>query len=208
MVRRAHERLIHPVRLRAAVRRLSRRPPPRFVLVVCHGNICRSPYAAALLRRRLLPLLGNGGRVESAGFIAPGRPCPDAALAVAASRGLDLSQHRSQLLAPTEVHAADLILVMDTTQRWGIRALFGRQGRDVLLLGDLDPEPIENRTIQDPVEQPKEVFELSYSRIERCVDELVRAVSVNAQLVPSRGAPPQSQRKQDGDQSGRQEQTA
>jgi protein-tyrosine phosphatase len=188
------------LRLRAAVRRLSRRPPPQFVLVVCHGNICRSPYAAALLRRRLLPLMGNRGRVESAGFIAPGRPCPDAAVEVAATRGLDLSGHRSQLLAPPEVHAADLILVMDTTQRWGIRALFGRNGHDVLLLGDLDPEPIETRAIRDPVEQPKEVFELSYSRIERCVGELVRAVSSRA--------PPQGPRGQHGEQSGRQEQTA
>jgi protein-tyrosine-phosphatase len=204
MVQRAYERLAHPLRLRAAVRRLSRRPPPQFVLVVCHGNICRSPYAAAFLRSRLPPLV----RVASAGFMGPGRPCPDVAVEVAAARGLDLSGHRSQLLAPPEVYAADLIVVMDTTQRWGIRALFGRLGNDVLLLGDLDPEPIETREIRDPVEQPKEVFDLSYSRIERCVEELVRAVSISAQHLPSRGAPARSQRDQDGERSGRQEQRA
>ena len=42
-VRRVPERVAHPWRQRSAVRRLSRRPPPQSVLVVCHGNICRSP---------------------------------------------------------------------------------------------------------------------------------------------------------------------
>jgi protein-tyrosine-phosphatase len=99
---------------------------------------------------------------------------------VAAARGLDLSEHRSQLLAPPEVSAADLIVVMDTTQRWGVRALFGRTSEDILLLGDLDPEPIETREIRDPFDQPKGVFELSYSRIERCVREFIRVVSQGA----------------------------
>src|SRR4029077_1688957 len=118
------------------VRRLSRRPPPQFVLAVCRGNMCRSPYAAALLHHQLLSLVGNRVRVASAGFTEHGRPCPDVAVAVAAARGLDLSGHRSQLLAPPEVHAADLILVMDTTQRWAIRTLYGRTSCDVLVLGD------------------------------------------------------------------------
>jgi hypothetical protein len=78
----------------------------------------------------------------------------------------------------------------------------------VLVLGDLDPEPIETRVIRDPVEQPKEVFELSYSRIERCVEELARAVAVSAERVSSRGVPPQSQGDQDGDRNGRREQPA
>lgn len=207
MVRRAQERLAHPLRRRAAVRRLSRCPPPQVVLVVCHGNICRSPYAAALLRRRLPPIVGDRVRVASAGFIGLGRPCPNVAVEVAAARGLDLSGHRSQLLAAPEVYAADLIIVMNTTQRWAIRALFGRRNH-VLVLGDLDPDPIETREIRDPVDQPKEVFELSYSRIERCVRELVRAVAIRAQRAPSRGAPLQSHRNQDGEQSGRQERTA
>jgi protein-tyrosine-phosphatase len=185
-VRRAPERLAHPWRQRAAVRRLSRRPPPRSVLVVCHGNICRSPYAAALLDGGLRSLVGNGVQVTSAGFVLPGRPCPALAVEVAATRGLDLSEHRSQLLAPPEVFAADLIVVMDTTQRWGMRALFGRTSEDILLLGDLDPEPIETREIRDPFDQPKEVFELSYSRIERCVAEFLRAVSQGAKSVHER----------------------
>jgi protein-tyrosine-phosphatase len=127
---------------------------------------------------------------------------------VAATRGLDLSAHRSQLLVPPEVSTADLIVVMDTTQRWGVRALFGRTSEDVLLLGDLDPAPIETREIRDPFDQPREVFEESYSRIERCVAELIRAVSVSMDGDTSRGVPSHSPPDQDGEQSARQEQTA
>jgi len=184
IVRHGPEQLAHPWRLRAAVRRISRRPPPQFVLVVCHGNIYRSPYAAALLRHRLPPLVGNHVRVVSAGFVEPGRSCPGEVLHVAATRGVDLSGHRSRLLVPSDVYAADLVLVMDATQRWGIRALFGRSNNDIIMLGDLDPQRIETREVQDPFSQPKEVLERSYSRIERCIDEVIRAVSATVQRVP------------------------
>jgi protein-tyrosine-phosphatase len=127
---------------------------------------------------------------------------------VAATRGLDLSGHRSRLLVPPDVSTADLILVMDTTQRWGVRALFGRTSEDVFLLGDLDPGPIETREIRDPFDQPREAFEESYSRIERCIAEFIRAVSVSGRGVTSRGVPPHSPHDQDGEQSARQEQTA
>jgi protein-tyrosine-phosphatase len=195
-VRRASDRVAHPLRHRAAVRRLTRRPRPQVVLVVCHGNICRSPYAAALLRRRLPPLLGSDVRVTSAGFVGPGRPSPDVAVEVAAVRGVDLSGHRSQLLAPPEVSAADLIVVMDTTQQWGIRALFGRQQHDLVMLGDLDPEPITTREILDPFELPKEAFELSYARIDRCIAEFVRAVSLSVQPAPAGPLPSRRDQEQ------------
>jgi protein-tyrosine phosphatase len=162
-------------------------------LVVCHGNICRSPYAAALLGQELTRSAQGAIQVESAGFVGWGRPCPPIAVEVAAARGLDLSGHRSKVIAPLGVSAADLIVVMDKPQAWALRELFGRDVRDVLVLGDLDPEPIETRQIQDPVEQPKEVFERCYSRINRCVRQLVQAVADSAERTPSPGAPPLSQ---------------
>ena len=46
----------------------------------------------------------------------------------------------------------------------------------VVLLGDLDPDPIQTRTILDPYDQPEPVFEEVYARIDRCVAALVRAL--------------------------------
>jgi protein-tyrosine phosphatase len=139
------------------------------VLFVCHANICRSPYAAAAARRRLpVPTVS----VASAGFIGPERSCPPEAVAVAAEHGIDLAEHRSQLIGPEHLRDVDLVVTMDQRQRR--RLLSGRpRFRDrVVVLGDLDPEPVTSRAVLDPVGQPAEVFQICYNRIDRCVGVL------------------------------------
>ncbi len=167
---RVPDRLLHAGRRRAALAALLARRPPARVLVVCNGNIFRSPFAAAALSR----VAGPRAQVASAGFLGPGRPTPRDALAAAAGRGVDLSAHRSQLLTAPLVQWAELILVMDAVQRQTVCDRFGRTARDVLILGDLDPERITSRGIEDPVEQSEEVCRRVYARIERCVAELVK----------------------------------
>ena len=173
-LRRVPSRVLQRLRRQQAIKALRARRLPASVLVICHGNLCRSPFAAALLRR-VVPR--RGVRVDSAGFVGPGRPSPPHAVAAAGPYGVDLSTHRSELLTPNRVGAADVIVVMDPAQRREICDRFGRARRDVLVLGDFDPDPVEARTIRDPVEQPLVVFEESYARIERCVRELARAIS-------------------------------
>ena len=173
-LRRVPRRVVHRLCRQRALNALRRCPRFGSLLVVCRGNVCRSPFAAALLR----PVLSrNRMRVDSVGLMAPGRPSPPEAVAAAAGHGVDLSVHRSQLVTAESVRAADLIVVMDLTQRHEICVRFGRTERDVLVLGDLDPQPIETRMIRDPMRQPLAVFEQTYARIERCVRELTRAVT-------------------------------
>ena len=164
--RHAPDRLLHPLRRRAARADLARRAPPNGLLVICHGNICRSPFAAALLRARLA---GTGVCVESAGFYGPGRRSPDTAIEAAWQWHQDLRPHRSRLLTLDVVRAVDLLIVMDQVQRRDVCDRFGRHARDVVLLGDFDPRPIDTRAIRDPIEQPLAVYEEVYGRIERCV---------------------------------------
>jgi protein-tyrosine phosphatase len=168
-VRRTPERLLHPLRRRKALEALRRRPRPKTLLAVCHGNICRSPVAGALLGRELAAL---GIAVQSAGFIGFNRPPPPEAMAAAQRHNVNLSDHRSRLVTADLVRAADLIVVMDTAQQRLLYERFGRSLRDVVVLGDFDPGPVETRTIRDPVDQSGEVFEQVYERIARCVREL------------------------------------
>jgi protein-tyrosine phosphatase len=172
-LRRAPERMLHGWRRRRMREMLRRRPPPATLLVVCHGNVCRSPFAAALLR----PSLSRKGvRVDSAGFVGPGRRSPLEAVTAAARYGVDLSTHRSTVLTVDRVRPASIIVVTDPAQGREIRARFGRAEDDVVVLGDFDPQPIDSRKIRDPVNQPLEVFEETYARIERCIRELERAI--------------------------------
>lgn len=163
------DRLLHPLRRRRVERALRRAELPGKVLFVCLGNICRSPYAEKALERALSDA-SSATEVVSAGFIGPDRPSPAAARQVAEARGLDLSEHRSRPLSDELLDASDLVFVMDRVQQ---RALRRRTDRDdVFVLGDLDPAWAGRRTIRDPVEQPPEVFEEVYGRIDRCVERL------------------------------------
>jgi protein-tyrosine-phosphatase len=177
-VRHLPDRLLHPVRRTAALRRLRRGPTPRSILVLCYGNICRSPYAAERLRV-LLGTPSGPTSVVSAGFHKFGRPPPDTALAVAAERGVAMSAHRSRLVDVGMLRDGDLVLVVDPTHATMLRRRFQRR-EGVLVLGDLDPQPIETRTIPDPLDQSDEVFGDVYGRIDRCLEPLARVLQEHA----------------------------
>jgi protein-tyrosine phosphatase len=147
---------------------------PRSILVLCYGNICRSPYAAERLRV-LLGAPSGPTSVVSAGFHKFGRPPPDAALTVASERGVGMSAHRSRLVDDDMLRESDLILVVAPAHATMLRRRFQhREG--VLVLGDRDPRPIETRTIRDPLDQSDEVFRDVYDRIDRCLGPLARAI--------------------------------
>src|SRR5262245_59034382 len=81
-------------------------PPISRVLVICSGNICRSPFAAAALAQRV-----PGLEVRSSGLAAgDAAPADPTAVRVAASLGFDLTQHRSRPLSPADLAEPDLVL--------------------------------------------------------------------------------------------------
>ncbi|MFW6079665.1 MAG: hypothetical protein ACODAE_08595 [Gemmatimonadota bacterium] len=177
VVRHAPDRALHPLRRRLRMRRLAALGPPRSVLFVCQGNICRSPYAAGAFLRALPDGWRTRVAVSSAGFVGPGRGSPTTALRVASRRGVDLTAHRSRLVSARAVERTDLVVVMDTEQRRRILRRCRIDSDRVLVLGDLDPQPITRRAIRDPLDQEEAAFEASYARIDRCVGELVGACS-------------------------------
>ena len=157
------------------------------VLFICHGNICRSPFAAGLFDQRIRALLPVQMLVRSAGFIGPGRQSPPLALSTASRHGLDMTAHRSVLVNQAIVDSSDLIVVMDPAQAMGLRRRFRLGKARILVLGDLDPQPIRRRTIRDPWGCDEKVFVDSYARIERCIDELVTLLTGRSD-VASTGA--------------------
>ncbi len=179
-LRHTPDRLLHPHRRRQALARFRERGLPRTILFVCLGNVCRSPYAAVSYAAMLPEDAPERAGIDSAGFIGPGRPSPTEAIHCAERRGLDLTLHRSKLLTIENVGAAELVVVMDRKQKNDILRLYGRPPESVLVLGDLDPEPIDTRVIRDPWGHPAEVFDASYARIDRCLRALVEAAGVMA----------------------------
>lgn len=174
LTRTAPDPWLHPWRRRRAVGRIAR-VRPRSVLMVCLGNICRSPYAATRLSSRLN---GQTVRVSSGGFIGPDRRSPDHAQAAAAALGVDLSAHRSRVVTNEILNAHDLVVVMEPSQRSTLSRQHGVPADRILVLGDLDPEPIQSRIIADPYGKSEATFLECYRRIDRCIDTLRGALPV------------------------------
>ena len=175
-LRYAPERLLHPWRHRLARGRMIEAGATETVLVMCYGNICRSPYAAAKLRRLLRERGDQAVRVDSAGFVGPHRESPPEAMDEASARGLDLRRHRSRVISAESAQRAGLIVVMEPGQAREVHRRFGIPVERLLVLGDLDPEPIRTRVILDPVLKPRAVFAECYDRIDRCLAVMVDLV--------------------------------
>jgi protein-tyrosine phosphatase len=168
LARNLPDRALHKRRHRDVVRRISLGQPPRKILVVCHGNICRSPYLQTLLRRSLADV-----SVTSAGFFGSDRAVPEIAVALGVKRGLDLSRHRSRPLTKSTVGNADLVIVMDSDQARHLMRLFPIGRARIAVAGDLDPRFDASRGITDPWNRSREVFESSFDRLDRCAATLV-----------------------------------
>ncbi|ABF12709.1 low molecular weight protein-tyrosine-phosphatase [Cupriavidus metallidurans] len=92
----------------------------RSILVVCIGNRCRSPMAAALLGRALPQC-----RVLSAGLAPPvGAAADPRAVRLLAVEGSDLTDHRARAVSAALVAGADLVLVMDEEQRDALEDMY------------------------------------------------------------------------------------
>ena len=157
---------------------------PWRLLFVCAGNICRSPYAAAVLASR--PDLAGWIETASAGTLPrEGRPTPAAGLLAAQRRGIDLHAHCSRHLSREAARAADVILVFDEANRRAVMARDPRLRGRIVLLGDLDGLG----AIGDPVDGDGAVFMRCYARIDRSVAALAELLAALRRQAARRSRP-------------------
>jgi len=135
------------------------------VLVVCVGNICRSPMAEALLRARL----GRRPRfdVSSAGVSAlVGRPADDLAVTLMAERGIDISAHRARQVTPQLVSESDLVLVMEAGHERAVLQIAPQARGKVHRIGKFG-----NFDVPDPYRLPRAAFLEALQLVERGVSD-------------------------------------
>ena len=96
------------------------------VLVVCTGNICRSPTGEGVLRHKAAERgLGDRVRVASAGThdYHVGDPPDSRTLKHAAKRGYDFSSQRASQVRKQDFHEFDYILAMDRSHLRMLRSM-------------------------------------------------------------------------------------
>jgi low molecular weight protein-tyrosine phosphatase len=157
-------------------RRRRRGEPPlpegriRRVVVLCHGNICRSPFAEVLLAARVPAL-----EVRSAGLHAgDGNPADPSAIACARRMGVSLAAHRSARVSGELLGWADLILVMQGSHVAALARGWPQVAGRVRLLGDFLAAP--PHALPDPWGEADEVFDRVFASVRAAVERLAARI--------------------------------
>lgn len=134
------------------------------ILVLCLGNICRSPMAEGLLKKRL-----PNKNIFSAGLRGmTGWTADPFSIQVMQENGIDISNHRAKNLTKQMVENADLILTMEKHQVDIVESRFPESKGKVMRLGEYN-----NYDITDPFNKNLTFFRKTYELIEKSIDLLI-----------------------------------
>jgi tRNA threonylcarbamoyl adenosine modification protein (Sua5/YciO/YrdC/YwlC family) len=140
-------------------------------LFACTGNTCRSPMAVGIFRKYLAEKLQCaidqlekiGYKVSSAGIMnVSDYPASDEAIAACATKGIDITAHRSRNLTQELIEESDFIFVMERMHQKSVIALSPEAANKCVLLA-------ENEEIADPIGQSQEFFNNCAELIEKAV---------------------------------------
>ncbi|MDC9819010.1 protein tyrosine phosphatase [Pectobacterium polonicum] len=139
------------------------------ILVVCVGNICRSPTGERLLKQAL-----PAKKIASAGLGAlVGKPADGMATEVASDHHLSLEGHEAQQLTSTLCRQYDLILVMEKGHIDGVSRVAPEVRGKTMLFGHW----LNQQEIADPYRKSREAFEFVYSQLEQSAQKWVQALN-------------------------------
>lgn len=132
----------------------------KHILVVCIGNICRSPMAEYLLKAEYPEL-----HIASAGIAAMvGHGADDKAIQCMQSLNLDMSMHVAKKLDGSYVKKADLILVMSSNQQKHIETTWSFAKGKTFRLGHW-----QNKNVPDPYQHDQAFFDSTFQLIKLCI---------------------------------------
>ena len=141
----------------------------KHILVICVGNICRSPMGEYLLRHKLRHK--PDVTVESAGIGAlVGKPADATALELLQEQGIDASAHRARQVTTDMLARADLVLAMEEKHLKHLYQMAPQVRGKAFLLGKW----LDNQPVPDPYRQQRPAFEHAFMRIDQATDAWVK----------------------------------
>jgi protein-tyrosine phosphatase len=143
------------------------------VLMVCLGNICRSPLAEGLLKSKVDP---EKVHVESAGTgdWHIGQLPDERSIKVAREHGLDITDQRGRQFQTSDFEKFDKIYVMDNSNYSDVLALARNeedQKKVSLILNEIFPG--DNLNVPDPYTGGQSGFKRVYDMLDQATDKIV-----------------------------------
>jgi len=143
------------------------------ILMVCLGNICRSPLAEGIMRSKLsedfiVDSAGTGG--WHAGELPDKR-----SISTAKGRGLDITNQRARQFKKSDFDTFDHIFVMDNSNYKHVLALAPNEEAKLkvkLILNEIFPN--ENVDVPDPYYGGQDGFENVFDILDQACEEIVR----------------------------------
>ncbi|MCC6472233.1 MAG: low molecular weight phosphotyrosine protein phosphatase [Burkholderiales bacterium] len=153
----------------------------RAVLFLCTENICRSPTAEGVFRKRIEDA-GVGGIVaaDSAGILCsrPGMPPDPRAIEAAVRRGYDISDLRSRPFSRDDLTRFDLVLAMDSANRQqAFRMALPGEVHKLKLVMDFSLRS-PGADVPDPYYGGRQGFERVLDMLEEAISGLVQVLTV------------------------------
>jgi protein-tyrosine phosphatase len=149
------------------------------ILMVCLGNICRSPLAEGILRQKFSEAGINTIKVDSAGTSSyHAGEHPDArSVQNAKSHGVDISNLRARQFTAADFDSFDQIYVMDSSNYQNVISLARDKSDEEKVELLLNKKwPGKNKAVPDPYYEGPDGFETVYRLVEQACDEIVREV--------------------------------
>lgn len=142
------------------------------ILMVCLGNICRSPLAEGVLKSKVA---SKSILVDSAGTAAyhVGNSPDKRSIQIAKTYGIDISEQRARAFSKDDFENFDIIYAMDRSNYNNILRLassVASKNKVQLLLNESFPG--EDREVPDPYYGGKEGFETIYQLIDTACDRI------------------------------------
>jgi len=135
------------------------------VLIVCVGNICRSPTAEVLLKQRLQEK-GKEIHVHSAGLGAlVGKDIEPTARQVLVENGIEPTLHSAKQINTAMIGEADLVLAMEQAHLQHLNEIVPQARGKTFLLGKW----LDNKEIPDPYRQQKPAFDHAFTLIDQSI---------------------------------------
>jgi len=138
------------------------------ILFVCTGNICRSPLAEGILRKKL-QLLRVAAEVDSAGFetFHVGDHPDNRAIAIARKNNIDITNLKARLFNTSDFENFDMIYIMDDSHHYRIKQ-FAEKNSDMEKVDYLMNlvYPGQNLSVEDPWYGDMNGFEKVYKNLD------------------------------------------